>query len=289
MKDNHQTPARRLWYLFAAPVLLGAGLGFAGLPEDEAPAKHAAVISDVLPESRFLGGDPSDSRPNQRSADDPVRRLSEIEDMLRERPTTYALASKYRADCAASGQHDRAIKFFQDLLERHPDDARVQIELACSYVDKMPTCRGLTASLCKGSLARQSLARLDRVIARDRDSWVALYCRGMNHLHWPRVFRHFGAAADDFKRCLKLQQRDPGGGGHAYYVRAHVGLGDAHAKAKQYDRAIEAWREGLRRFPSSDELEKRLAIKGKRAILAFVDRQRGLDRPVDTGLAFLDP
>lgn len=289
MKDDHRTPAPRPRYLVAVPVLLAAWLGIGGLTEGETPAKSVAARADVMPRPRILGGDPPSSSPDRRPADDPEQLLSNMEELLRQRPATYAPASEYRERCAASGRHDRAIKFFQDLLERDPDDKRVQIELASAYVDKMPTCRGITASLCKGSLARQSLARLDRVIARDRDSWVALYCRGMNHLHWPRVFRHADDAAEDFKRCLGLQPRDPAGEAPSYHVRTHIGLGDAYAKGKRYRQASEAWREGLKRFPYSAELKERLAIKDERAILAFVERRRGLDRPVDTSLAFLDP
>ena len=166
---------------------------------------------------------------------------------------------------------------------------RLRIELASAYVDKIPTCRGITKSLCRGSLARKSLDRLDEVIAQDRDCWVAFYCRGMNHLHWPRVLRHADDAVKDFKRCIELQGRDPAGNSKPYYVRTHIGLGDANVKAKQYDQAIAAWQEGLDLFPHSPELKERLAIKGHRAMLKFVERQRGLDRPVDTSLAFLDP
>jgi hypothetical protein len=111
----------------------------------------------------------------------------------------------------------------------------------------------------------------------------------MNHLHWPRVLRHADDAVKDFKRCVQLQERDPARTSKPHYVRTHVGLGDAHVKAKAYDQAIAAWRKGLQQFPNSAELQERLAIQGHAAMLEFVGRKRGLDRPVDTSLAFLDP
>ena len=263
----------------------GSGTVFA----QERSGKQEAAAPELTPANAALSDDPVQSKSDRQAVDGPDERLSKLEQRLRDRPLTYAPASEYRARCASAGEHDRAIRFLQRLLARHPDDMRLRIELASAYVDKIPTCRGVTQSLCRGSLARKSLGRLDEVIAQDRDSWVALYCRGMNHLHWPRVLRHADDAVTDFKRCIRLQGRDPADNSKPHYVRTHIGLGDAHVKAKEYDQAIAAWQEGLERFPYSAELEERLAIKGHRAMLDFVERKRGLDRPVDTGLAFLDP
>lgn len=289
MHDHGSTLAARGRRLFAAALFLAAWLALDGTAESRTPAEHAVAMTDLVSGGIFLGGDQSGTKSSEGSADDTERLLTKMEEQLRARPAKYAPASEYRARCAASGQHDRAINFFKTISARDPNDARAQIELASAYVDKIPTCGGLTTSLCRGSLARKSLSRLNKVIARDRDSWVAFYCRGMNHLHWPRAFRHADNAAEDFQRCIELQHGDPTGDVKAYYVRAHIGLGDAHAKAKQFGRAIAAWREGLKRFPHSVELKERLTVKGGRAILAFVERQRSLDRPVDTSLAFLDP
>ena len=227
---------------------------------------------------------------NCAQADDTVgaaqldRQLSQMEEELRALPAEYAPASRYRARCAASGRHDRSIKFFEGLLAARSNDERVRIELASAYIDKIPTCSGLTAFMRRGTLARKSLKQLDPVIASDRDSWLAHYCRGMNHLHWPRVLGHTSDAIADFERCIELQQPDTPGNIKPYYVRSYVGLGDARTKAKQYDQAREAWRDGLKRFPQSAELKERLAVQGNSALLKFVESKRSLDKPVDTEL-----
>ena len=229
--------------------------------------------------------------PKAASGADPARldrQLSQMEEQLRTRPSPYAPASRYRARCATYGQHDRSITFFKDLLAERSGDNRVRIELAAAYVDKIPTCKGLTAFIRRGNLARKSLDQLDPVIANDRDSWLAYYCRGMNHLHWPRVLGHTADAVADFKRCIELQQPDTPGNTKPYYSRGYIGLGDAHTKAKQYDQARKVWREGLKRFPQSTELKGRLAVRSDSALLEYVGAKRSLDNPVDTDFSFLD-
>ncbi|MCH7592287.1 MAG: VCBS repeat-containing protein [Planctomycetes bacterium] len=222
---------------------------------------------------------------------DPValdRQLTEFETHLRERPAEFAPASAYRKHCARYDQHDRAIKFLKSLVTERPDDERARIELGCAYVDKIPTRGGLAAIVSKGSLAKKSLNQLDKVIARHPDMWAAYYCRGMNHLHWPRALRHSDDAVVDFEKCLELQRKRGVGHPRPYYVRAHLGLGDAHAKAKQYDKARDAWRAGLELFPKSKELVERLAITDNGKLLEFVESKRSLEQPIDTGLGFLD-
>lgn len=263
--------------------------GSARVCAEKCSDKNDPSSAPVAPRYAVLGSGQGESKSDRQTGNDLDSVLADLEERLRDRPVRYAPASEYRARCATGGRHDRAIEFFKALVARHPDDMRLRIELASAYVDKIPTCRGITKSICQGSLARKSLGQLDEVIARDRDSWVALFCRGMNHLHWPRVLRHADDAVKDFNRCLQLQKRDPAGNAKPYYAHTHVALGDAYAKAKQYERAIAAWQEGLDLFPNSAELKERLAIKSHRAMLKFVERKRGLDRPVDTALAFLDP
>ncbi len=215
------------------------------------------------------------------------RILSEMEERLLSRPGGYAPASLYRARCASYNQHDRAIQFFDKMVAEGPEDARARIELACAYVDKIPTCGGVAAIVSKGSLALKSLEQLDYLIAQDGGSWVTYYTRGMNHLHWPRALRHSDDAVVDLTRCIQIQKESGSPAGRPHFVRTHIALGDAHAKAKQFDKARRTWQEGLELFPESSELQERLAIS-KDALLDYVKNHRSLEQPIDTSLAFLD-
>ena len=119
-------------------------------------------------------------------------------------------------------------------------------------------------------------------------SWLALYCRGINHLHWPRALRHSDDAARDLGRCIELQNASDAGPALAYFVRTHIALGDAYAKDKKYDRARRAWRVGLALFPDEAVLHRRLAIEDDRELLRTIESERALVLPVDTDLSFLD-
>jgi len=213
--------------------------------------------------------------------------LTEMENILLTHPTGFTLASSYRMKCAAYDQHDRAIQFFRGLVEKYPDRERLRIEYGCALVDKIPTRGGLAAIVSKGSLAKQSLNQLDTVIAAHDKLWVAYYCRGMNHLHWPRALLHSNSAVADFLTCLKLQKAQsaiplP------HYLRTYVALGDAYTKAYKFDPARKVWQDGLILFPLAKELKDRLAITGNDDLLDFVESTRNLEQPIDTSLSFLD-
>ena len=119
------------------------------------------------------------------------------------------------------------------------------MELSVAYVDKIPTCGGLAAIVCKGTLARRkSLDQLDPIESRGarprtgRCSTVA----GMNHLHWPRALRHSDDAVADSLAALSSSEAAPR---QPHHERTYVLLGDAHAK-NQSDRCTA--RSGARRL-----------------------------------------
>ncbi|MCP3904664.1 MAG: hypothetical protein GY715_13640 [Planctomycetes bacterium] len=252
---------------YASRVVLEVGKPQPWRPADDADAARAPTIAPEEVE----------------------RRLTVLERLLRDRPPVRELASRYRARCAEYGEHDRSIVFFRELVEADPGDRFAALELSCAYIDKIPTRGGIAAVVSKGTLARKSLDILDELLEDDPRWWLALYCRGMNHLHWPRALRHNAAAADDFRRCIELQRRSGAGAGRPYYVRAHIARGDALAKDGRYGDARRAWRSGLRLFPGNPELLRRLDRKDRRDVRALIEDVRTLERPIDTDLGFIDP
>ncbi len=221
-------------------------------------------------------------------ADDLNCLLSDLEAKLRGSLDSFNLASTYRARCADHDQHDRAIKFFSELVATQTNKLRAQIELGCAYVDKIPTCGGVAAVVSKGNLARKALDQMDAVIKQQPDLWVARYTRGLNHLYWPRALRHSDDAVADLTRCVELQEHASAGNPKSYYLRSYLALGDACTKNGKADQARLAWRQGLKLFPNAAELKTRLALENDDALLKFVENQRTLDQPIDTDLTFLD-
>ncbi len=254
------------------------------------PSKYATQMALKVSAPQPWGGSFDATRPKP-PAPQPAnldQHLSEMEELLRTRPAAYALASNYRLQCATYGKHDRSIEFFKKLVNEKPDDWRSKIELACAYIDKIPTCGGMAAIVSKGTLARKALDQQDEVLEKHPDLWVGYYTRGMNHLHWPRSLLHSDDAAVDLEQCIKLQKKASPDKPEGYYLRTYVALGDAYTKDKEYAKARSAWKDGQKLFPDSTELKERLAITDDSGLLKFVESKRSLEQPIDTSLAFLD-
>ena len=243
----------------------------------------------------FLLGAPStcfaqvtNSTPPKLPATELDRQLTEMETRMKKLLDNYRLPGEYRKICDEHGQYDRAINFFRELAAAQPDNWHTHLELSCAYVDKIPICKGVMAMMNQGALAGKALEQADMVVAANSNQWVSYYARGLNHLNWPRAFRHSEDAIKDLTKCVEIQERRGGQGGKSYYLKVHVALGDACTKAGRYQEAREAWQRGLKSFPVAMELRARLDTKDDQAQLRYVESQRSLDKPVDTSLAFLD-
>ncbi|NOT00375.1 MAG: CRTAC1 family protein [Phycisphaerales bacterium] len=213
--------------------------------------------------------------------------LSKMEAQIIDDASNRAQCAGYRKRCIQFNRHERSIVFFEGLTAGRPSDAWVRMELAAAYVDKIPTCGGIAAVVSKGTLARKSLDQMDIIIEQKGDWWPAYYARGINHLHWPRALRHSDDAAVDFEKCVSIQIREGAAKSKPYFERTYVLLGDSRAKNKEYDAARKAWRDGLKLFPESTELKKRLAIAADGEVLEFVEDARSLESPIDTDFTFL--
>lgn len=213
--------------------------------------------------------------------------VAQLENKLREQADGHHMTSLYRSHCRSIDAHDRAVRFLRKLSDKQSQNNDLKIELACAYVDKIPTCGGLAAIVSKGSLANKAINVLNDVIEENPKNWLALYCRAMNHLHWPRALRHSDDAVADFQKCLDLQQVNGATAEKSYHVRTYLGLGDAYAKMKSYTEARRAWNDGLRLFPQDPGLNRRLGITDDDKLFDFVMEQRSLENPIDSDLTFI--
>jgi uncharacterized protein len=246
----------------------------------------AGSLGAAVPITCFAGV--SDSTARKVESGELDRQLTEMETRMKKSLDNYRLPGEYRKICDEHGQYNRAINFFCDLVAAQPDNWRTHLELSCAYVDKIPTCEGALAMVSQGALAGKALEQADMVVAANSNQWVSYYTRGLNHLNWPRAFRHSEDAIKDLTKCVEIQEQHGGQGGKPYYLKVHVALGDACTKAGKYQEAREAWQHGLKVFPDAKELRARLDTKDDAGQLKYVEFQRSLERPVDTSLAFLD-
>ena len=219
--------------------------------------------------------------------------LSELEQAIRLAPDRLLYSNAYRGLVRRYGHlcYDRSIRLFEELCEKHPDSIMVRLNLALAYVDKMPYPK--LGIVSQGKLSNKSLAMLDSILEKDPTCWTAKFIRGMNHLHWPRKLGHAPLAIADFTELISLQKGLPPQKQRDYFALGYVGLGDAYVKNREEGleenlaKARKVWEEGLREYPSSPELKKRLEAREQSAdeLIDYIDRLRGLEDPVDTDLA----
>lgn len=210
--------------------------------------------------------------------------LDHYEAAIREEPENLRYGNEYRKACVQAGEHQRAIEFLERQVAASPEVTALRLNLALAYVDKMPT-PGL-GIVGQGLLSNRSIRELNAVLEREPTSWVAMYGRAMNHLHWPRMLRHAPMAIEDFRACLDLQAGVPRQGLKPHHLLPWLGLGDAQVKNGSPGEARAAYAEAARLFPGDPRPARRQALDDA-ALAAFVEEERGLARPIDTDLAFV--
>jgi tetratricopeptide (TPR) repeat protein len=219
--------------------------------------------------------------------------LSELEKAIQLAPNALLYSNTYRTLVRRYGHvyFDRSIRFFEDLVEKHPQAIMPRLNKALAYVDKMPYPK--LGIVSQGKLSNKSLAELDNILQLDPQCWTAKFIRGMNHLHWPRKLGHAPLAITDFSELIELQKKLPPEKQRDYFALGYVGLGDSYVKNR--DNGLEenladarqVWERGLEEYPNEQELKVRLALAAKSTdeLIEYIRKLRGLGDPVDTDLA----
>jgi tetratricopeptide (TPR) repeat protein len=219
--------------------------------------------------------------------------LEELEKAIHLDPNALLYSNTYRTLIRRYGHmyFDQSIRFFEDLVMRHPDAIMPRLNKALSYVDKMPYPK--LGIVSQGKLSNKSLAELDIILEMEATCWTAKYIRAMNHLHWPRKLGHAPLAIKDFTELIEMQKQLPPEKQRDYFALGYVGLGDSYVKNRDegYEdnmaKARQAWEQGLKEYPNEEELRLRLELadKSEEELIKFIKKLRGLGDPVDTDLA----
>ncbi len=213
-------------------------------------------------------------------AEDPSQ-IARLESAFRAAPTSQPAAQAFRRGAGAAGALDHAIEVLDEVARSNPDEPVPQLELALALVDQLAD-PGLDFTR-RAVIASQANRPLSAILDRDPTHWAARYARGLTHLLWQRAARHSRAAVEDFARLVSLQSTLPQ---TSYFVRGHIGLGDAYAMNLQLGLARAAWSTGLEHFPGDPELTRRLAMSNDE-IEAFVMATYNFETPFSTDLSFL--
>lgn len=212
----------------------------------------------------------------QPPADDDT--LVRFEEALRADPDNLRAGNDYRLAIVRAEQFDRALAFFESLVEAHPRAANAHMNYGFAYVDKIPAAGAITRVI----LANNALTEFSRALALG-PSWLAYYTRGNSYLFWPKIFDRTRLGVADLEAAMRIQRADPQ---RAYHVRTFIALGDGYWKMGAQARARATWRDGLKAFADNAALKARVGADAKR-VDAILDETYDPERRVDTNLAEL--
>jgi tetratricopeptide (TPR) repeat protein len=207
-------------------------------------------------------------------AQDSAAALSALEGKITADPDNLRLGSDYRQMVIRMGEYDRAIGFYEKLIQNNPNYANAQLNYGFTYVDKVPTAGSITQVL----LANNALKAFSKSIEL-KPSWIAHYTRGNSYLYWPVIFGHAPDAIADLEAAMKLQN----GSVLPYYVRTWIALGDGYWKMGDIDKARKTWGDGLKQFPANAALKARLSSDGD-DLKVVIDDTYDITKRVDTSL-----
>jgi tetratricopeptide (TPR) repeat protein len=171
-------------------------------------------------------------------------------------PDNIRYASEYRQAIIQSKEFDRSLHFFEKAVAEHPSSANLHLNFGFAYVDKIPAAGSITQVI----LANNALNEFTKAVEL-QPSWIAYYTRGVSYLFWPRIFKRAALGVADLEAAMKLQKA---GRLHGYYVKVYISLGDGYWKTDDLARARDVWAQGLKAFPQSEALRKRLLLSGDR-------------------------
>jgi tetratricopeptide (TPR) repeat protein len=180
-----------------------------------------------------------------------VTSLATLEAQVAADPENLRVASDYRQAVIATGDYDRAIKFFDTLANRPGAGPHASLNLGLAYIDRIPA----VGAFRRIALGNSATTALTRSIERE-PSDLAYLIRGLVNLHFEKGFFHRtpdGVA--DLEHALRLAAP------HAdrrYVARIYSALGDGYWRLKNREKARATWREGQAKFPDDDRLRLRL-------------------------------
>ena len=204
--------------------------------------------------------------------------LDALEASVASAPNDLRIGAEYRQAVIEAEVYDRAITFFETLVEQNPSSCNAFLNLGFAYVDKVPAVGAITQVI----LADRALEAFDKSVELE-PVWLNLYTRGNSYLFWPVVFGRAPLGVKDLERAMELQRAEPRL--KPYHVRTYISLGDAYWKTKQRELAAKLWREGLDRFPNDARLSERLALVNDDAELErYLGDEFDPNKRVDTSL-----
>jgi tetratricopeptide (TPR) repeat protein len=210
--------------------------------------------------------------------DDP-RSIDELERAVQSDPENLMLAADYRQLAIAARDFDRPIGVLEKLAKRRGSGPNVEISLALSLVDKVPT----SGDIRRLYLGRDAISALTKAIAQ-KPTALAFYVRGLINLYYNNfIFHRVPRGIADLEQALAMATGDAP---PALMLRVRTALGDGYFRLGNAAKAREVWSAAWQQFPADAGLKDRLEKQGT-ALEDIVTTALTASRRVDTSLADL--
>ena len=152
-----------------------------------------------------------------------------------------------------SGAIDAVLARMEELVERSPYDPELRVALAQVLVQK---------SFERGAGPEREVL-LDRAeetyagaLELDEENWRARYGRAVTLSSRAAFLGKTPEAIGEFERLIAQQERSPS---EPRFAASYYFLGNLYAQSGESDKALEAWRRGLARFPNDARLAEQVS------------------------------
>ena len=214
-------------------------------------------------------------------AEDHEQALEKFEAAIQMAPNRLSYGNAYRQLAVKindKATYDRCLAFFKQLVADHPNEPNAWMNYGYAYVDKIPLEGAITQVL----LANTALGQFTQSLNL-KETWLGRYTRGNSYLYWPAIFGRTSSAISDLERAIEMSQA---AAPQPYHVRAYVGLGEAHWRLSDFNKARAIWQAALERFPGDERLAERLALDDN-ALNDFLKAHFEPGRRVDTDVSMV--
>ncbi|MEM7353514.1 MAG: tetratricopeptide repeat protein [Acidobacteriota bacterium] len=181
--------------------------------------------------------------------------LDLLEKAILAEPNNLFYGADYRQAVIASGEYDRSLAFFEQLVADNPEAPNAFLNFGYAHVDKIPVEGAITAVI----LANTALTHFTTALEME-ETWLVRYTRGNSYLYWPAIFGRAQDGVDDLLRAIEMAE---GVEKKPFHGRAWAALGDGYWRLEDPEKAAETWRKGLELYPENEEIKDRLANVGE--------------------------
>jgi tetratricopeptide (TPR) repeat protein len=216
-------------------------------PPSHRPRVAEANVEAALPiaPTRAANGETKPAQP-------PAFAIAKAADWVTSPQTTFQKKQEIWHYLAATGQIDAMIAELEQRAVSQPDAPEIPAALGQAYLQKCAVLKDVREQGMFGLKADQVF---DSALKLDPHNWDARFWKACAMAHWPPQLNKGQEVMESFTQLMELQEMLPA---QPHYAETYLWLGQVYDQYGQVEQARQAWQRGLRWFPESESLRKKL-------------------------------